>query len=168
MFGLFKKKIDLRMVLNDFADDLQRVRDIVDELAKEKGIATKKNYTSESAALAYILGWLAIQTSHLDATERHRFSTELTGEWSKRMNNGVESMETIKFLQSRISMYRDAMDNGEGRDWMARLIIRFLKQFGINSPEHVGIMGALYVSIPGYLETLSGFLNGVKSQYKLA
>jgi hypothetical protein len=70
MFNLFKKKIDLEIVVSDFADYLLSVRNSVDELTKNAGIAPKKNYDREAAALAYIIGWLAIQTSHLNAPEK--------------------------------------------------------------------------------------------------
>lgn len=166
MFGLFKKKIDFKTVLSDFADDLSRVKDTVDDLAEESGLTKSANYGRESAALVYILGWLSIQTSNLGASDKHRFSAELTGEWSKRINNGVETIETINFLQNRIGLYRDAMDNGEGRDWMARLSIKFLEHFGANTQEHTAIMGTLYMSVPQYLKALGSFLNDVNRQYK--
>ena len=121
MLGLFKKKIDFKAVIRDFADDLTRMKDSVDGLARESGLTKSANYERETAALVYVFGWLSIQTSNLGASDKHRFSAELTGEWSKRMNDGVETIEIIKFLQSRIVLYRDAMDKGESRYWIARL-----------------------------------------------
>ena len=166
MLGFFKKKIDFETVLHGFADDLSRVKNSVDDLAGESGLRKMANYEMEAAALIYVLGWLAIQTSNLGASDKHRFSSELTGEWSKRMNGGPETIETIKFLQSRILLYRDAMDKGQGRDWMARLSIKFLEHFGANTQEHVAIMGTLYVVVPQYLQSMGSFLSNVSKQYK--
>jgi tetratricopeptide (TPR) repeat protein len=83
------------------------------------------------------------------------------GEWSKRMNNGVEIIATSNFLQSRINLYLYAMDSGEGRDWMARLIIRFLQQFDAVLPENGGIILAFSTSFSEYLKALIDNLNNL-------
>lgn len=74
--------------------------------------------------IKYVINLIAIQSSKLSAKNKQRLCTKLTGLWLSKIKpiDSFESrVETTFFLQERIANYKNAMDDGKGRDWTAAL-----------------------------------------------
>ena len=166
VFGFLKKALELKAVVSDLAEDLGGVRHGIDGLASSDSISQHPTYATEASAFVYVLGWFAVQTSDLSDSDKHRFSAELTGLWAKSNRSANSQLETLRFLQERLGAYRQALNDGKGRDWAAKLVFHFLQYLNADSPDHVPLQGGLYATVPTSVGALRDFLTGVNKTYK--
>ncbi len=165
MFGLGNKAIPIGQVTSDMFADIGLVRGSIDELIESEAIHSEQ-YIGEREAFLYVLGWLAIQTSNLGAGDKHRFSAELTGAWSQSMGDDADPIQATQFLQERIRLYRNALQNSDASTWATKCIAQFLYQLKLNTNEHVALMAALSALLAGMIDAETSFLNEIAKKFK--
>jgi hypothetical protein len=168
VFGFAKKQITPKQVVGDLVEDLMSTSASMDEIAQSDGIASHSSYRGEREALQYILGWLAIQTSTLKESDKHRFSAELTGTWVKRLGEEREAIESVRFLQDRIQTYRDTLAHASAQDWAVQLVSQFLGQLNTDSEKHMALVGGLSVLIAGTVDTATNFISSINKDFKFS
>jgi hypothetical protein len=163
MFGFGRKnsKVRLEKIVDDFIKNLQCIRRAIDEQARSIGILKNNSYKLESDFFVYYFGAMIIDKTNIEKEAKQRLIGKYKNEFWKINCDGKNIQEFQENFSNRMIEYNQPFKDGEGRDYTACLIFRFLKRFNAHKPENANTMLVLYVSIPPLLDALFKYLDAV-------
>jgi hypothetical protein len=168
MFGMFKEKIPLDIVVDGIVEDVKLIHSGIDEFAQDSGINTKEGYRAESVSLSYVLGIVSIQSSTFGANDKHQLSAGLTGRWAKILSNDPLDTRRIPYLQSKIGEYESALENPSSLDEVMQMhLSHLLRNIGENPTDYYYIVREMGPGIGTVTKRLVDQLDDMSRSYKI-
>ena len=163
MFGFRKNSVSRLQIGQDILNALASTYQTIEELVDDSGT----NVPEETAALIYVIGWFAVQTSDLDANSKHILSVTLIDSVRQQYLNHVSGMSLANFLQSRMVAYRDAINSVEAKQAPLAIAFRFLRYVSLDPRENPAAMSGVALSASGSLEAIAEYVNGLSRDYNI-
>lgn len=162
MFGLFKKKenkkVDISVVINSLTNRLEDIARIIRQTTAIPSIQDSDLFITEVAALSFFIVCTGVARAPISLDKTEYLIDETARAWAMKIDDGVLIKSTTTLLSNRIHEYAYAGNSGEGKDYSAKIILKFLDFISQKKPENGGIILALHSTLLPLIDTTKKFI----------
>ncbi|AMK77579.1 MULTISPECIES: hypothetical protein [Methylomonas] len=162
MFGLFKKKenkkVEIYTLINSLSNRLEDICRTIRQTTAIPSIQSSDLFLKECAALSFFIVCTGIARAPIILEKKEYLIEEIARAWATNIDNGILIESTTRLLSDRLHEYAYLGNSVEGKDYSAKIILKFLDFIGQKKPENGGIISVLHSTLLPLIETTEKFI----------